>query len=103
MDWREVANSVGGELNRVVQTYHWWAAKDGKSFGEKIRIEIVELSTGEFQGIPDKQVKTPGQATPYVSMDAKATPEEALKDVITGFKMFMDTPENTTWPPLPLT
>ena len=49
--------------------------------------------------IPSHGVKTPGQATSCMSLEIKDSVEAALMDCIGGFKMFMKSADETTWPP----
>jgi hypothetical protein len=99
MTLNEIAEYAGGSLEEVVGTYIWEPeTKSGESYHVSIKIE-VRRKNGQYTAFPDHQVKTPEQITPYVSMDTKDSLEAALYDCISGFKMFMKTPEETEWPP----
>lgn len=96
--WLDVANETDGELSRIIERYKWYAAKDKTNFGEKILIDIVQLGEGRYMGVPNKQVKTPKQVSPYAPLHIQDSPISALRDVIRGLQMFMTTPQETTWP-----
>lgn len=98
MTYKEVAEYAGGNLSEIVGTYIWEpVSKSGESYNVSIKIEI-HRKNDQYYPIPSHRVKTPRQATPYVSIDTKDTPEEALFGCISGFKMFMGTTEETAWP-----
>lgn len=99
-DWKETANSIGGELTRIVDNYSWWVEKNGQSYNVKVNIYIHEFPNGKFVGVTDRKVKTPDKATPYLHlpMPNKDTPVEALEAVIAGFKDQVGTPDETTFP-----
>jgi len=97
-DWKEIAESVGGELTKVVAHYSWWVEKDGQTYGTKVNIAIHQYPDGRYVGIADRKVKTPQQASPYISLHPQATPEDALYDSISGFTNFARSPEETTFP-----
>lgn len=100
MTYEEIVEYAGGNLSEIVKTYIWEPeTKEGDSYNVTIRIEVRKRN-GRYLAIPSHKVKTPKQASPYVSLDDKDTPEAALYSCISGFRMFMGTPEETEWHPL---
>ena len=90
---------AGGELSQVVANYEWTPIDQaGRSYGVTIKIKVYKHSENRFMALPSRRVKTPGQATPYMSLEEKGSVEEAVKDCISGFKMFMGTAAETEWP-----
>lgn len=90
---------AGGELREVVANYEWCPVDSGgASYGVDVKIRVYKNSHGRFMAYPSHRVKTPRQATPYMSIYEQDSLDEALKDCIDGFKMFMGTAAETEWP-----
>lgn len=95
----ELQKYAGSELDEIVANFEWRpAAPDGQSYGVTIKIKVYKDANNRFMALPSRRVKTPGQADSYMPLTLEDSIEDALKSCFRGFKMFMRTVAETTWP-----
>ena len=99
VDLAQLKQYAGGELDEVVANFEWRPVDSaGQSYGVTIKIKVYKEGNSRFMAMPSRRVKTPRQASAYMSLEVEDTIEAALKSCIAGFRMYMGAVAETEWP-----
>ena len=59
----------------------------------RVRVKVYESASGHFSGYSDYTVQAPGAASPYRSIAAQGSIDEAVADALRGLSIFGESPD----------